>query len=87
MKNLNVVSVVALMAGGILLYSAAKHEDPRDVVRKAFKLPAKYTKKEIGVARGLLPPTGGGGGTPHFTLDPNNPNIDPRLNPNFIPRV
>ena len=77
MNNLNVTSIVAIMIGVVLLYSAVKKKDPRDVVRNALGLPSKY--QEQGWLRAInTPPTtgtdptvpGAGGVVPKFTTLP-----------------
>lgn len=75
MNNLNVTSIVAIMIGVVLLYSAVKKKDPRDVVREALGLPAKY--QEQGWLKAIKAPTGtdptipgAGGVVPKFTTLP-----------------
>jgi hypothetical protein len=66
--NLNTTTVVSIMIGTVLLYSAVKKKDPRDVVREALGLKAKYHLG--GGEQGFLKPiapSGGGGGMPSFT--------------------
>lgn len=72
MSNLNVTAVVALMIGVVLLYSSVKKKDPRDVVREALGLPAKY--QDQGWLKAINQPTGtdptipgAGGVVPKFT--------------------
>lgn len=64
--NLTTTTVVSLMIGAVLLYAAVKSQDPRDVVRKALGMEAKYT--EQGFLRRIRPIGGGTGGrAPSFT--------------------
>lgn len=53
--NLNLATVVAVGVGAILIYSAVKDQDPRDVVGAAFGQKPKYGK-------GFNAPPGSGGG-------------------------
>lgn len=77
--NFNVVTVASVLIGGVLIYSALKKRDPRDVVRMAFGKEPKFGffGEEQGFLRPINPSgSGGGGGTPHFTSQPTAPIIN-----------
>ncbi len=90
--NITTSTVLAFITGVVLIYSAVKKVDPRDVVRKALNKPAKHgffgaESDSQGFARaiGNNPPGGGGGPPPEFTSNATgNPIIQLPLAP---PRI
>lgn len=67
--QLNTVSVVSIMIGAVLLYSAVKANDPRNVVLEALGQKPRFPLFSTGVIKPIQPSAadGGGGGIPRFT--------------------